>query len=410
MGTQQTSFPREKTNILLLEGIHESAKEVFRRAGYEPRQLPRALSEDELIEELSQVHVLGIRSKTEVTARALSAAPHLLAVGCFCIGTNQVSLSTASSAGIPVFNAPFSNTRSVAELTIAEIIMLARRASYRSEQMHRGEWNKSAKGSYEVRGKKLGIVGYGHIGPQVGLLGEALGMQVLYYDTSKKLPLGNAVPVSSLEALLSDVDFLTLHVPETPQTKNMIGARELHQMKEGSFLINLSRGTVVEIAALAEALRSGQLAGAAIDVYPEEPSSNGASFASELQGLPNVILTPHIGGSTEEAQQSIGVEVADSLLAFLEAGSTVGAVNFPHVALPYLEGNHRVLNIHRNEPGVLVEINTIIAETGANIAAQYLGTQVDIGYLIVDVERELSREVKDRLDGVAGNIRTRLLF
>lgn len=340
----------------------------------------------------------------------MEASQHLLAIGCFCIGTNQVALEAAARNGTPVFNAPFSNTRSVAELTIAEVVMLSRRAAHKSQLMHQGIWDKSATGSYEVRGKTIGIVGYGNIGPQVGILAEALGMHVLYFDIKKVLPLGNAQPVSSLEELLKRSDFVTLHVPETPQTKSMIGAAEIGKMKKGSILLNLSRGTVVDLSALQHALSNEHLAGAAIDVFPEEPMTNAEEFVSELRGIPNVILTPHVGGSTLEAQRSIGVEVSDSLIGFLETGASVGAVNFPVVELPVLEDSHRVLNIHRNIPGALSEINRVIAETGANISAQYLSTHSEIGYLIMDVGPKLSREVKQHLDKLPANIRTRLLF
>jgi D-3-phosphoglycerate dehydrogenase len=405
-----TSFPRGKIKILLLEGIHESAVELLTEKGYRPDALKTALDGEALQERIRGVHLLGIRSKTQITQSVLAESESLLGIGCFCIGTNQVDLDAAASRAVPVFNAPFSNTRSVAELTIAEIVMLARRACWRSQQMHSGIWEKSAGGSSEVRGKKLGIVGYGHIGPQVGLLAESLGMEVFFFDISKKLPLGNARAVGSLQELLPLVDFLSLHVPETPLTKDMIGRDEIALMKRGSALLNLSRGSVVVLEELAAALRSEHLSGAAIDVFPVEPASNGSGFESALQGLPNVILTPHVGGSTVEAQESIGREVAESLLKFLETGSSVGAVNFPHVDLPYVENSHRVLNIHRNEPGVLSQINTVIAATGANIARQYLATQPDIGYLIMDVEKELSSEVKTKLDQIEANIRTRLLF
>ncbi|MCB0321163.1 MAG: phosphoglycerate dehydrogenase [Bdellovibrionales bacterium] len=407
---KSTSYPRNKVKILLLEGIDDSAVNAFREAGYSPAVLSDAMTEEELLDAVRDLHILGIRSKTQVSQRVLESAPHLLAIGCFCIGTNQVDLEHAANVGTPVFNAPFSNTRSVAELVIGEIIMLARKAAFRSSQLHQGVWVKSAKGSHEVRGKKLGIVGYGHIGPQVGLLGESLGMEVCFHDIEKKLPLGNAVSLPSLEDVLKNSDFVSLHVPETPLTRNLITERELRMMRRGSCLLNLSRGTVVDIDALRAALVDGHLAGAAVDVFPYEPNSNDEPFESPLLGLENVILTPHIGGSTIEAQRSIGGEVSDALLKFLELGTTSGAVNFPQVNLPYLDGFHRVLNIHRNQPGVLGEINGIIAKTGANIVAQQLATQSEIGYLIMDVGRELSREVKQQMDTIEANIRTRLLF
>ncbi|NBW39582.1 phosphoglycerate dehydrogenase [bacterium] len=406
----QTSYPREKVRILLLEGIHESAVTLLSEKGYGVERITSALTEEELSEKISDVHLLGIRSKTEVSQAVLERAVSLLGIGCFCIGTNQVDIECAARRAVPVFNAPFSNTRSVAELTVAEIVMLARRACWRSQQMHAGVWEKSAGGSSEVRGKRLGIVGYGHIGPQVGLLAESLGMEVLFFDISKKLPLGNARAIDSLEGMLPQVDFLSLHVPETPDTKNMIGAKELGLMKQGSALLNLSRGSVVVLDDLAAALKNNHLSGAAVDVFPSEPAANGEGFKSLLQGLPNVILTPHVGGSTVEAQESIGREVAESLLRFLETGSSVGAVNFPHVDLPYVEDSHRVLNIHRNEPGVLSRINAVIADTGANITRQYLATHTEIGYLIMDVERELSYEIKKKLEEIDANIKTRLLF
>jgi len=309
-----------------------------------------------------------------------------------------------------VFNAPFSNTRSVAELTMAEVAMLARRATHRSMQLHAGTWEKSARGCHEVRNKTIGIVGYGHIGPQVGLLAEAFGMRVVFYDIARKLPLGNAVPLPSLDALLETADFVTLHVPETPLTRGMIGPDELATMKEGSYLLNLSRGTVVDVAALRDTLVSGHLAGAAVDVFPREPGSRDESFESELRGLDNVILTPHVGGSTLEAQRNIGIEAAGTLIKFVDTGSTTGAVNFPEVELPPLQEGHRVLNVHRNVPGVLRDVNRIVADMGANVESQYLNTRDEIGYLIMDVDPSLSRKVKRRIDSLGASIRTRLLF
>jgi D-3-phosphoglycerate dehydrogenase len=407
---KETSYPKEKMRILLLEGIHEGAVARFRDAGYTVDHRTKALSERELLEEIPSVHVLGIRSKTEVTRPVLAAGKQLLAVGCFCIGTNQVELQAASVHGVPVFNAPFSNTRSVAELTIAEVVMLARRAAHKSSLLHRGVWEKSATRCNEVRNKTIGIIGYGHIGPQVGVLAEAFGMRVVFYDILQKLPLGNARQVETLGELLSLSDFVTLHVPETPETKGMIGARELSLMKEGSQLLNLSRGSVVVIPDLADAIRSGRIAGAAIDVFPLEPKSNEEPFVSELCGLDNVILTPHIGGSTDEAQRNIGLEVSGTLLKFVETGSTTGGVNFPQVELPLLGDSHRVLNIHRNVPGVLKDINNIMASMGVNISAEYLGTRGEVRYLIMDVERGVSRAVKQEIEALSTNIRTRLLF
>lgn len=410
MSTKKTSFPREKIKILFLEGIHPSAAKTFEDAGYKVELLAQALSEDELCARIEGVHLLGIRSKTQVTEKVLTCADSLLTLGCFCIGTNQVALEAACQSGVPVFNAPFSNTRSVAELTLAEMVMLARRAAHRSQLLHAGKWEKSASQSYEVRGKVVGIIGYGHIGPQVGLLAEAFGMRVQYYDVARKLPLGNACACGSLSELLSTSDFVTLHVPETPETQGMIGKGELRKMRRGSYLLNLSRGSVVDLAALREAIESGHIAGSAIDVFPHEPNSNDEHFENELRGLPNVILTPHVGGSTQEAQKNIGVEVAEALLQFTEMGVTTGAVNFPQVALPHLDETHRVLNIHRNVPGVLKSINSLIAEMGANIQAQYLGTNKDVGYLIMDVGPNLSLEVKEQIEALDENIKTRVLF
>ena len=407
---KQYSFPREKMKILLLEGVHQACVERLVQAGYQPELLKNALSESELLRVISGVHVLGIRSKTQVTKKALEAAESLLAIGCFCIGTDQVDLSEAAVHGVPVYNAPFSNTRSVAELAMAEMVMLARRAAHKSQLLHRGVWEKSAEGCVEVRNKTVGLVGYGHIGPQVGLLAESFGMKVYYYDIIGKLPFGNATPVASLEELLKVSDFVSLHVPETPETRNLIGARELSLMKKGAFLLNLSRGRVVDLDAVKASLEKGVLGGAAIDVFPEEPSSNDDPFSSPLMGLDNVILTPHIGGSTIEAQRNIGLEVANTLLKFIEVGSSTGSVNFPQVELPILRDSHRILNIHRNVPGVLSSINTIIAQMGGNIRAQYLNTLGDVGYLIIDVDHQISQAVKSKIDELASSIKTRLLF
>lgn len=396
--------------ILLLEGVHPACVERLSQAGYAAELRKGALSEDELLECIPAVHVLGIRSKSRVTKRVLERARNLLTIGCFCIGTDQVDLTHATRCGIPVFNAPFSNTRSVAELAIAEVVMLARKAAHKSQLLHRGVWDKSADGCVEVRNKSIGIVGYGHIGPQVGILAEAFGMKVHYYDIATKLPLGTHVSLASLDELLKVSDFVTLHVPDTAETRGMIGKGEIAAMKRGSFLLNLSRGKVVDLDAVREALLSGQLAGAAIDVFPEEPQSNDDPFESVLCGLDNTILTPHIGGSTLEAQRNIGLEVATTFLKFIETGSTSGAVNFPQVELPVVRESHRILNIHRNVPGVLGAINSIIAEMGANIRAQYLSTLGDVGYLIIDIDSDISTAVKDRIDGLETSIRTRLLF
>ncbi len=408
---RKLSFPKEKIRVLLLEGIHSAAEQGFRAADYSNIEAVKgALTEEGLLERLPGVHILGIRSKTRVTGRVLRAAPHLFAVGCFCIGTDQVELDAATARGIAVFNAPFSNTRSVAELTIAEVVMLARRAAHRSMELHAGRWDKSAHGCMEVRQKTIGIVGYGHIGPQVGLLAEALGMKVIFHDISRKLPLGNAQQLASLESVIEAADFVTLHVPDTPLTRGMIGAGQLAKMRKGSFLLNLSRGTVVDIPALRAAILSSHLAGAAVDVFPHEPASGGEPFLSELRGLRNVILTPHIGGSTEEAQRNIGIEVSDALVKFSDTGSSTGCVNLPEVELPLLKDSHRVLNIHSDVPGVLSRINGLVAAVGANINRQFLNTRNGVGYLIMDVERSLSRAIKTKIEALDTNIRTRLLF
>jgi D-3-phosphoglycerate dehydrogenase len=404
------SFPREKMKILLLEGVHQACIDRFSQSGYQPELLKSALTEDELLKVIPGVHVLGIRSKTQVTQKVLDAAEGLLAVGCFCIGTDQVDLAAAASRGVPVYNAPFSNTRSVAELAMAEMVMLARRAAHKSQLLHRGVWEKSAEGCVEVRNKTVGLIGYGHIGPQVGLLAESFGMKVYYYDIIGKLPLGNATPVASLEELLKVSDFVSLHVPETAETREMISTRELGLMKKGAFLLNLSRGRVVDLNAVRSALQNGTLGGAAIDVFPEEPVSNDDPFSTPLMGMDNVILTPHIGGSTIEAQRNIGLEVATTLLKFIEVGSTTGSVNFPQVELPLVRDSHRILNIHRNVPGVLSSINTIIAQMGGNIQAQYLNTLGEVGYLIIDVDQQMSHAVKSKIDELSTSIKTRLLF
>ncbi|HEY6394221.1 MAG TPA: phosphoglycerate dehydrogenase, partial [Candidatus Binataceae bacterium] len=358
-------------------------------------------------------YFIGIRSATRITARVIEGARYLTGIGCFCIGTNQVDLETAQDRGVPVFNAPFSNTRSVAELVLAEIIMLMRGIPQRNAAAHRGEWVKTAAGSREVRGKSLGIVGYGHIGTQIGVLAESVGMRVLFYDIESKLALGNARAVANLDALLEASDVVTLHVPETPQTQGMMGARKIGQMRAGSFLINASRGTIVDIAALGDALRSGHLGGAAIDVFPKEPKGAGDQFSSPLREFDNAILTPHIGGSTEEAQQNIGVEVAEKLIRYSNTGTTLTAVNFPEVSLPEHPGKHRLLHIHRNQPGVLFAINAIFSDQSINVAGQYLQTNARIGYVVIDIEtgkREASMQIKRRLDEVPGTIRTRILY
>lgn len=397
------------THILLLENIHPVAGEKLRAEGYQVDLVSHALSEDELLRTLPKYQALGIRSKTEVTAKVLEKNQHLLSIGAFCIGTNQIDLKTANSMGIPVYNAPHSNTRSVAELVIAEMIALSRQLGDRNSKAHQGEWLKSADGSREVRGKTLGIVGYGHIGSQLSILAENMGLKILFYDIVKKLPLGNAMVCSSLKEVLSQSDFVSLHVPETPQTKNMITRDELSQMRPGSYLINASRGTVVVIEDLVEALKSKHLAGCAIDVFPEEPSSNKQIFTTPLQNVANVILTPHIGGSTEEAQYAIGLEVAESFRRYFKIGSTSGAVNFPNVDLPLGHKASRVLNVHRNEPGVLGEINGIVSRSGANIQAQYLSTDEKIGYLVMDLETPKVTELAQQIQGLSRSLRTRVL-
>jgi D-3-phosphoglycerate dehydrogenase / 2-oxoglutarate reductase len=408
--SNNTSFPKNQIKILLLENVHPIATEILKKEGFAIENVSKALDEKELIEKVHDVHVLGIRSKTQITAPVLANAKRLLTVGAFCIGTNQIALDEANTHGVPVFNAPFSNTRSVAEMVLAEIIMLSRKLGDKSMAAHQGQWLKEAAGCFEVRGKTLGIVGYGHIGSQVSVLAESFGLRVLYYDVVTKLPLGNSRQVESLEDLLQNSHFVTLHVPETPQTKNMIGTKELRAMKRGSYLINASRGMVVDIPALQAALKENHLAGAAIDVFPEEPESNKQIFKSELQGLPNVILTPHVGGSTEEAQQNIGVEVASTLTRFINNGSTTGAVNFPAVDLPIHRGSHRILNVHKNVPGVLKQINGILGDLGANITGQYLATDPNIGYLIIDVDQDVSKAARDHIAALPTNIKTRILF
>ncbi len=405
-----TSFPKSEIKILLLENIHPVAAEAFRAEGFQVETTRGALPEAELAERIRDVHVLGIRSKTLVTKKVLDEARRLLSVGAFCIGTNQIALHASACAGAAVFNAPFSNTRSVAELIIAEIVMLSRHLGDRSREVHGGQWRKVAVGSHEVRGRTLGIVGYGHIGSQIGVLAEGFGMRVVFYDTAAKLPMGNNRAIGKLEDLLAQSDFVTLHVPETPQTKNMIGPAELAHMRPGACLLNASRGTVVVIDALADAIRRGHVGGAAVDVYPEEPESNSDGFASALCGLPNVILTPHIGGSTEEAQEAIGREVSTALLKLINAGTTTGAVNFPQVEAPPTRDTHRILNVHKNVPGVLRDINKIVSDRNANIRAQILSTDPDIGYLVMDLDQDVSNDVKKEIGALSTSIRTRILY
>ena len=398
-----------KPSILLVENIHPVAKEILEGHGYHVDLLTYAPGEDELIKLLPNYCAFGIRSKTEVTAKVIEHSQNILTIGAFCIGTNQIDLLNARKKGIAVFNAPHSNTRSVAELVIAEMVALSRQLGDRNTKAHQGDWIKSAEGSREVRGKVLGIVGYGHIGSQVSILAEAMGLRVVFFDVLKKLPLGNAQAMSSLKELLEVADFVTLHVPEVPETMNMISKKELGQMKNGSYLINASRGTVVVIEDLVESLKSKHIAGCAIDVFPIEPASNKERFTSPLQGLPNVILTPHIGGSTEEAQKSIGIEVAESFRRYLKIGSSSGAVNFPNVDLPIKKGTSRILNVHRNEPGVLGEINTIMSNAGANIEGQYLSTDDEIGYLVMDVHSSQASQLAQNIEKLSRSIRTRIV-
>ena len=410
---QKLSFDKRRIKFLFLEGIHAKAGEALDHAGYTSlKSLPKSLTGDALKSALKDVHFLGIRSRTEVTEEILAAAPRLAAIGCFCIGTNQVDLAAAAKRGIPVFNAPYSNTRSVAELVLGEIIMLLRGIPAKNALVHRGGWSKSAEGSVEVRGKTLGLVGYGHIGTQLGILAEHVGMRVIYYDIQGKLPLGNARPVAKLASLLAESDVVSLHVPETPATKNLIGRAQLAAMKPGAHLINAARGTVVDIDVLADALRRGHLGGAAIDVFPVEPKGNDEEFLSPLRGLDNVLLTPHIGGSTVEAQANIGTEVAEKLTLYSDNGSTVTAVNFPEVTLPEHGGRGmcRLLHIHRNVPGVLASINERFSRHHINISAQYLQTNEHIGYCVMDVDASASEIAIDELQTVTGTIRARVLY
>jgi D-3-phosphoglycerate dehydrogenase len=406
-----TSYPKEKINILFLENISDTAVKQFRDAGYSNvKKLGGALSEEQLISEIKNIHLLGIRSKTQVTRRILEQASKLQAIGCFCIGVNQVDLKTATQNGVAVFNAPYSNTRSVAELVIGASIMLIRRIPDKNRFAHEGLWQKDAKGSYELRGKTLGLIGYGNIGTQVSILAESMGMRVKFYDVVTKLPLGNAEACKSLKELVSTSDIISLHVPETPQTKNLINKNLLKNFKKGSILLNYARGEVVDIDALAKALESGQLGGAAIDVFPWEPEKNGDKFATPLQGLPNVLLTPHIGGSTEEAQQNIGVDVSHKLFNYLEMGISTGSHSIPELALPPQEGTHRILHIHKNVPGVLSSINNSLASKNINILAQYLKTNDNIGYVVLDVDKKISSNAFTLLKEVRETIKVRMLY
>lgn len=408
---QLTSYPKEKINVLLLENISDAAVNEIRTAGYpKVRKLAGALSEDDLIREIKDVHLLGIRSKTQVTEKVLKAAKKLQAIGCYCIGTNQVDLKTATDLGVAVFNAPYSNTRSVAELVMALSILLIRRIPDKNKAAHEGFWMKEAKGSFELRGKTLGIIGYGNIGGQVSILAEALGMQVIFYDVETKLPLGNAQPKRSLKELLNNADIITLHVPATAATKNMINKETLKEVKKGAILLNYARGEVMDLEAVKEALEKGILSGAAVDVFPVEPEKNGAAFSTPLQNLPNVILTPHIGGSTEEAQFNIGLDVTSKLLGYLERGATSGSHTVPPLSLPIQEHTHRILHIHKNVPGVLSDINTALSKKKINILGQYLKTNDQIGYVVLDVDTRLSKEAFSVLKEVKHTIKARLLY
>lgn len=408
---KKLSLDKKYIKVLLLEGIHPSSVNSFQTAGYSSVEYLKTALDGELLEQkLKDVHILGIRSRTQLTEQVLKKAKKLFAVGCFSIGTNQVDLMAARQQGIPVFNAPFSNTRSVAELVIAEIIMLMREVPAKNAAAHRGDWLKAVGNSCEVRGKKLGIVGYGHIGSQVSILAEAMGMDVIYFDIEKKLNLGKAHVCESLDELLQKSDIVTLHVPETPETRNMIGREQLATMKKGSLLINASRGTVVDYDALAEFLKNGHLAGAAADVFPEEPASNTEKFRSPLQDFDNVLLTPHIGGSTQEAQENIGLEVAEKLIRYSDNGSTVGAVNFPQVSIQPNYDKQRFLHIHKNMPGLLKDINYVFTNKGINIAAQYLQTDAEIGYVIIDAECNNCDKILKELKAIPHTIRARMLY
>ena len=407
----QTSYPKDNIKILFLENISEAAIQLFRDNGYsDVRKIAGALSEEQLIQEVKDVHILGIRSKTQITSTVLQHASKLQAIGCFCIGTNQVDLVAARKKGVVVFNAPYSNTRSVAELVIGASILLIRRILDKNKYAHEGKWNKDAKGSYELRGKTLGIIGYGSIGLQVSILAEALGMKVIFYDIITKLPLGNAVQKKSIKEVVSKSEIITLHIPENGTTKNLINKTNLKYFKKGSILLNYARGEVVDLDALSTALKSGQLSGAGIDVYPIEPEKNGDSFTSPLQHISNVLLTPHVGGSTEEAQHNIGEDVSSKLYQYLEMGITTGSLTIPEMSLPPQEGTHRILHIHNNVPGVLSEINSTMSENKINILGQYLKTNDEIGYVVLDLDKKLSKNASDLLRLVKGTIKVRVLY
>ena len=411
MSNKNLSLAKEHIKFLMLEGVHARGLDELRRNGYHNIEaLSSAPPPEELADRLRDVHFLGIRSRSQINAEALANAEKLTAIGCFCIGTDQVELSEARRRGIPVFNAPYANTRSVAELVLGEIIMLMRGIPARNAGAHRGQWLKSAKGSHEVRGKTLGIIGYGHIGSQLGILAEGLGMRVIYHDIAAKLPLGNAHSVGSLDELLSQADVVTVHVPDTELTRNMINSDTLARMRPGAHFINAARGRIVNIAALADALRQGHVASAALDVFPTEPKGADEAFVSELRGMDNVLLTPHIGGSTVEAQENIALDVATKLVRYSDNGSTMGAVNFPEVSLPDQANTRRIMHIHRNEPGVLQAINSLISGRSINIAAQYLQTLPDVGYVVMDLETDDTPGLVRELDRIPATIRTRYLY
>lgn len=411
----KTSFPKDQIEIVLLEGTHPDGTAHLESGGFLIRSHSGSLEGDALIDAIGRAHIVGVRSKTMLTREVLAQCPRLLSVGCFCAGTNQVELEYAASKGIAVFNSPFSNTRSVAELTIAEIIALHRRLTHRSHALHAGTWDKSASGSHEVRGKTLGIVGYGHIGSQVSVLAEAIGMRVLFYDVMSKLPLGNANGVESLDRLLAESDVVTIHVPDDHTTRNMIGAKQIAKIKPGGYLINNARGSIVDLEALRKAIDSGHLAGAALDVFPDEPSRSGESFSNVMQGAINVILTPHVGGSTIEAQQAISMDIAHKLTRFINAGVTTGAVNVPEVDLPEQSAvgdhrPHRILNFHANVPGVLSKIHDAASSLGVNITGEYLRTRDQLGYVVIDADPSDAGALRDRIESIDESIRTRMLY
>ncbi|HNC64670.1 MAG TPA: phosphoglycerate dehydrogenase [Chitinophagales bacterium] len=409
--SKEVSYPKEKIKILLLEGLHQSATNEFNKKGYTNiDSYKEAMTEEELLNCIENYHIIGIRSKTNLTAPVLEKAKKLMTIGCFCIGTNQVDLAKATELGIPVFNSPYSNTRSVAELIIANSIMLLRGVPSKSKAMHEGNWQKTAKASYELRGKTIGIIGYGHIGSQVSVLGESMGLKVIYFDIEPKLPLGNAQAVETLEELYAKADIVTLHVPATPGTKNMITANDFNQMKDGVIFQNLSRGNVVDVDALRDAIVSGKIGGAAVDVFPKEPKQNGPGFESPLVGLDNVILTPHIGGSTQEAQENIGTEVGSKLTSYMDNGSTLGSKSVPELSLAPQKDTKRVLHFHKNVPGVLSEINTTLSKHHVNILGQYLKTNENIGYVVLDVDKNADLTLIDDLKTVANTIKARILY